>query len=76
MKIVETVAFDYMMWKDSQTTNKYLCLMFMYNIKYMTSLRVKGASRVTMHNFQMNIFISSKTNIIYKKCFCYTRRDG
>ena len=30
MKIVETVAFDYMMRKDSQTTNKYLLVSYVY----------------------------------------------
>lgn len=38
--------------------------MFMYKIKYMTSLRVKDASRVAMHNFQMNIFIQKQTLFI------------
>lgn len=40
----ETVAFDYMMWKD-EMTNTYLCLILYYNIRYMTSLRVKGGEK-------------------------------
>lgn len=49
--------------------------MFMYKIKYMTSLRVKDASRVAMHNFQMNIFIQKQTLFI-KSVSVNTRRDG
>lgn len=68
-KIVETIAFDFMIWKGSWSTGTYLCHLLYVHQTPDVFKRVKDISRGSMHNLQVNIFIPSKANI-YKKSIC------